>query len=432
MEAETTVNSTFDNQDNSNDTTNLPGYILIWAGQIISILGSGIVQFAIIWWLTEESGSTFVLALATFVGLVPMVIIGPFSGVLADRWNRKKILLSTDFLQAIATIGLIVLFWMNIVEIWHVLLLIAIRGAFQAFQMPASISIVPQMVPKNQISRINGLGQIFNNFIFILSPVLGAIILEASSISVILWIDVVTFLIAVFTLILVTIPPVIKRSVEGIDTKAPSFKTQFFETFDYLKTHGWLPLIIGFTIGNILINPLFSILPLFIKEVHLGGALELAFVVGIFQAGSLIGAVIISVTNFTPKVIIIVEFVFLAFLGLLAISLAPVGVFEIMAVGGLVIGFSIAFIDVGIITLLQIHIPQELQGRIFSVTFTLVKSALPIALLFIGGIAEFIDLEIIYIVSPLLGILLVGYLVFVANISSLDTKLAESVASPSI
>ncbi|MHA2096286.1 MAG: MFS transporter, partial [Candidatus Hodarchaeales archaeon] len=227
-----------------------------------------------------------------------MVIIGPFSGVLADRWNRKKILLATDFLQALATVGLIILFWMNIVEIWHILLLIAIRGAFQAFQMPASVSIVPQMVPKNQISRINGFGQFFNNFIFILSPILGAIILEVTSISVILWIDVITFLVAVFSLILVTIPPLIRKSTNGIEPKTPSFKAQFFETFDYLKDHGWLPLIIGFTLGNILINPLFMLLPLFIKDVHLGGAPDLAFVVAIFQVGSLLGAFLIAVINF--------------------------------------------------------------------------------------------------------------------------------------
>ena len=426
MDTDNSVNSKLEFQEKLNDTTNLRGYILIWVGQLVSILGSGIVQFAIIWWLTDKTGSTFVLALATFVGLVPMVIIGPFSGVLADRWNRKKIMLTTDFLQAIATIGLIIIFWMNIVEVWHVLLLIAIRGSFQAFQMPASISIVPQMVPKTQISRINGLGQIFNNFIFILSPILGAIILELYSISLVLWIDVITFFVAVFTLMLVTIPPVIKKSIEGLDTKAPSFKAQFFETFEYLKSHGWLPLILGFTIGNILINPLFSMLPLFIKEIHLGGALELAFVVGIFQAGSLLGAILIVGRNFKPKVGIIVIFLFISFLGLLAISLAPTGVFEVMAVGALVIGFSIAFIDVGIITLLQIHIPPELQGRIFSVTFTLVKSVLPIALLFIGGLAEVIELRIIYIISPLLGVLLVGYLVFIAKVSSLDKRLAES------
>ena len=206
----------------------------------------------------------------------------------------------------------LIIFWMNIVEVWHVLLLIAIRGSFQAFQMPASISIVPQMVPKTKISRINGLGQIFNNFIFILSPILGAIILELYSISLVLWIDVITFFVAVFTLMLVTIPPVIKKSIEGLDTKAPSFKAQFFETFEYLKSHGWLPLILGFTIGNILINPLFSMLPLFIKEIHLGGALELAFVVGIFQAGSLLGAILIVGRNFKPKVGIIVIFLFIS------------------------------------------------------------------------------------------------------------------------
>ena len=109
MDTDNSVNSNLEFQEKLNDTTNLRGYILIWVGQLVSILGSGIVQFAIIWWLTEKTGSTFVLALATFVGLVPMVIIGPFSGVLADRWNRKKIMLTTDFLQAIATIGLMIM-----------------------------------------------------------------------------------------------------------------------------------------------------------------------------------------------------------------------------------------------------------------------------------------------------------------------------------
>ncbi|MHA2096398.1 MAG: hypothetical protein ACW98F_17405, partial [Candidatus Hodarchaeales archaeon] len=160
---------------------------------------------------------------------------------------------------------------------------------------------------------------------------------------------------------------------------------------------------------------------------HLGGAPDLTFVVAIFQVGSLLGAFLIAVINFTPKVITIVEFVFVSFLGLLVLSLAPVGAFEVMAAGGLIIGFSIAFIDIGIISLLQIYIPPELQGRIFSVTFTLVKSILPIALLFIGGIAEFMPLGLIYIISPILGVFLIGYLVFIAKISSLDRKLAESV-----
>ncbi len=427
MDTENTVNSSFESLENSNETSNLSGYLLIWIGQLISILGSGIVQFAIIWWLTEETGSTFVLALATFVGLVPMVLIGPFSGVLADRWSRKKILLATDFFQAFATIGLIILFWLNIAEVWHVLVLIAIRGSFQAFQMPASVSIVPQMVPKTQLTRINGLGQIFNNLIFIVSPVLGAIILEYYTINVILWVDVITFFIAVFTLILVTIPPIIARSQEGAKPESASFKDQFFETFHYLKEHGWLPLIFGFTLGNILINPLFSLLPLYIKEVHLGGAFELAIIIGVFQVGSLVASFLIAVSNFSPKVSTIVGFVFSAFVGLFVMALAPKGIFEVMVIGALVIGFSVAFIDVGIITLLQVHIPQELHGRIFSITFTLVKSVLPIALLFIGGIAEFIPLKIIYLTCPVLGVFLIIYLTFIANVSSLDTKLAESV-----
>ena len=413
-------------QELVNNSKNLRGYLVIWTGQLISLLGSGIVQFAIIWWLTIETESTFMLALATFVGLVPMVIIGPFAGVLADRWSRKKIMLSSDFFQALATIGLIILFWLNIVEVWHVLLLIAIRGTFQAFQMPASVSVVPQMVPKDQISRLNGLGQIFGNFIFILSPILGALILELYTINLVLWIDVITFFVAVFSLLPITIPPVIKKATSEVEQRTMSFKAQFFESIGYLKANGWMPLIIGFTIGNILINPLFSLIPLFIKEIHLGGAFELAVVIGMFQIGSLIGSLLIVFKNYTPKISTIVFAVLTSFIGLFIISLSPVGLFSVISGGTLIVGFSVAIIDVGIVSILQIHIPPELQGRIFSVTFTLIKSILPIALLFVGGIAEIIGLPLVYLICPVLGFLLVGYLAFVADISSLDQRLSAS------
>jgi hypothetical protein len=149
----------------------------------------------------------------------------------------------------------------------------------------------------------------------------------------------------------------------------------------------------------------------------------------VFQVGSLLGSILIAIRNFTPKVRRLVGFTFVAFIGLFFIAFSPEGVVEIMALGTFIIGFSIAFIDVGFITLLQTHIPQELQGRIFSITFTLVKSILPIALLFIGGLAEIVPLEIIYFICPTLGIFLVIYLAFIANLSSLDSKLAPSFTS---
>lgn len=416
-------------EESSEPSYNLGGYIAIWIGQSISLLGSSIVQFTIIWWITLETESAFVLALATFCGLVPMVLLGPFSGVLADRWNRKKIVLATDFFQAIVTIGLIILFWLDLVEIWHVLTLLAVRGVFQAFQMPAIIAIVPQMVPKNRISRINALNSIFNNIIFIIGPAIGAILLVYFSVGDILWLDAISFLAAVATLAFVAIPPVIKTL--GIEVEKVSFKAQFIEGMSYLRASGFMPLIIGFTIANILINPLFSLFPLFIKELHFGGAWELAIVISIFQFGNFTGSLFIALRNYTPKISIIMFVTIITFTGMLIIAAAPTGSFLIIGVGTLITGFSVGIIDVSIVSILQIHIPAELQGRIMSVIFTSVKSILPIALLFVGSIAEIIGLAQLYLICPLIGLLMVAYFVLVVKVQQLDLRL-QTDTDPSV
>jgi len=403
------------NQELVEEPGNLKSYLIIWIGQLISLLGSGVVQFSIIWWLTLKTESAFVLALATFVGLVPMVILSPLSGVLADRWSRKSIILISDFFQAIATLGLIILFWVNIVKIWHVLALLAVRGVFQAFHMPASVAIVPQLVPKSQISRINGLTSIFNNLIFIISPAIGALLLEFFTVGGILWLDVITFLIAVGTLVIVTIPPIVRKA--ELETINISFKAQFIEGLSYLKTSGLMPLVVVFTIGNILINPLFSLMPLFVKEIHLGGALELAFIFGLFQAGNFGSSMLIALKNFTPSIKTLTVSLATTFFGMLLIALAPSETFAIIGVGTLIIGFSVGIIDVGIISYLQIFIPPEMQGRIMSVTFTLVKSILPLALLAVGGIAEIVGMRLLFLLSPILGFGLVLYSLTLSNIA---------------
>ncbi|MFX1255979.1 MAG: MFS transporter [Promethearchaeota archaeon] len=410
--------------DNSNhESKNLRGYLLIWFGQLVSILGSAIVQFAIIWWLTLETGSAFVLALASFAGLAPAVVIGLFSGVLADRWSRKKILLAADFFQAIATLGLIVLFLIDIVEIWHVLALLAVRSIFQAFQLPADVAIVGQMIPKNQISRINGLKSVFNTLIFIISPVLGALFLEIFPVGQILWLDVITFLIAVFSLIFVTIPPMIRKAGSGLEKM--SFKAQFVEGFSYLKSSGLLPLVFIFTIANILLNPLFSIMPLFIKEVHLGGAIELAFIIGAFQLGNFSGSLLVAIRKISATIRLILGGISTAFLGLFIIAITPTSFFLWMGIGALVLGFAIGIVDVVLISFLQIIIAPEMQGRVMSVTFVLAKSILPLGLLAIGSIAEIIGLATLYLVSPILGFLLVGYGILVLRTPLQEYKVEQ-------
>ncbi|MHA1995433.1 MAG: MFS transporter [Candidatus Hodarchaeales archaeon] len=416
---------------NVNDRTNIKGYLAIWIGQLISLFGSGIVQFAIIWWLTTTTDSAFILALASFAGLIPLVVFTPISGVLADRWKRKHLILSTDFFQAILSLGFIFLFYLELVDIIPIIMILFLRGMFQAIQLPATIALVPQMVPKKQISRLNGLNAILNNIIFMVAPIAGALLLELTSIELILWIDLITFLVAVATLAPVFIPSISKQK-DKLSQKShkTSFKFEFLEGLTYLRANGFMVLILGGMLANILINPLFSLLPYYIKHLHEGGALDLALIMGFFQIGSLIGALIIMVKNFQPQFKNIVFAVFIAFSGLILLGVSPKGLFSTMTLGSFIAGLALGSVDIMIVTILHIHIPSELQGRVFSILFMLVKSTLPIAVLITGSIGELIGLSIIYILNPLLGFCLIIYLIVGARASEFDKKLIKKSAFP--
>src|SRR4030067_1843260 len=139
------------------DRQTFRGYLLFWSGQLVSLLGSSIVQFTIIWWITVTTGSALYLSIATFLGLVPIVAIGPIAGVFADRWNRKKLVFVADMMQVLAIVVLIMLFWTGHSGIWQLLGVLTFRAVFQAFHEPTVTAITPSMVPKNKLSRMNGL-----------------------------------------------------------------------------------------------------------------------------------------------------------------------------------------------------------------------------------------------------------------------------------
>ena len=121
-------------------------FFTIWSGQALSILGSQLVQFALIWYLTVQTGSATVLATASLVGMLPNVILGPFIGTLVDRWNRRRIMLNADSIVALATLLLVVLFSLNVVEVWHIYAVLLIRSLASTFHgnaMSASTSSGP-------------------------------------------------------------------------------------------------------------------------------------------------------------------------------------------------------------------------------------------------------------------------------------------------
>jgi len=242
------------------DQITFRSYLLFWSGQLVSLLGSSVAGFVIIWWITVQTESAVYLSIASLVGFTPIVVLSPLAGVFADRWNRKGLIATVDFLQALTTVALIFLFWSNVISIWLILMLLGLRGVFQAFHMPTVSAIVPTMVPKEKLSRMNGLNFLFTGAVNLVGPIVAALLLEFWEISQILWIDAVTFLIAIVPLLYVSIPSVRKKQENS------SFRREFSEGLAFIRNgRGFLPLIILSTALNFLIAPLDTLLPYFVR-----------------------------------------------------------------------------------------------------------------------------------------------------------------------
>lgn len=137
-------------------------YLYFMFGQQFSLLGSGIISFVIIWWITIETQSPIYLSIATFLVFLPQIFVTPIAGVLADRLSRKSIIFIVDSLQAILTFGMFLLFFTGLTDIWIVLVIHTLRSVLHAFHVPTFRAIIPSMVPKDKLSRINGANFLFS------------------------------------------------------------------------------------------------------------------------------------------------------------------------------------------------------------------------------------------------------------------------------
>jgi len=186
-------------------------YIFFWSGQLFSLLGSSIVQIVLIYWIFYETKSMTIVSVASFFSFLPQFILGFFVGVFADRWNRKLLIGLSDFCQALTTLSLIFLFFFNIRQVWLIILINSIRGVFQAFHWPVVNAIIPLMIPKKNLSRMNGINYFFTGLVNTMGPIIAGILLLLFPIDQILWVDVLTFLIAITPLLFIKIPPVLRK-----------------------------------------------------------------------------------------------------------------------------------------------------------------------------------------------------------------------------
>ncbi len=399
-------------------------FFTIWSGQQLSQVGTTIGRFALIWWLTRETGSAVVLANATMLALAPSILLMPFVGPLIDRWNRRLLILLSDTFIALVSLWLAYLFWSGTMQIWHVYAVMLLRSLGSVFHGPAFSASIPLMVPKSHLVRISGMGSTLNGINGIIGPGLGALCMELLPLHGIMLIDVFTAILAIAPLLLLAIPQPDAKHIESI--RSASYFVNLKEGFRFvLQWPGLLMLVGGVALIKIVISPALSLTPLLIFE-HFGRtSVEYGMCQSLGGAGIILGGFILTAWGgFKRKIFTILMGLTGLGLGVSLMGfLSPDVFWPLLALFAFVGMMTVAF-NAPTGAILQASIPKHIQGRVFSLFGCLVSLTTPIGLAIAGPLAERVGVPFLFRWGGILciGISVIGF--FVPALRTMENRYA--------
>ena len=376
-------------------------FFSLWTVQALSLFGSYLVQFALIWWLTAQSGKATVLATAMLVAFLPQVILGPFLGALIDRWSRRWVMIAADTVTAMATIVLVYLFATDQATITWIYVLLFVRSLGGAFHMPSMSAATSLMVPKDQLTRVQGLNQLLQGLLAVFAAPIGAMAVELMTTHAILMIDVVTALIAVLPLLVMVIPEPARKTDGNGNVVKTSYWEDFGAGFKYIKAWpGLMMVILLALVLNLMVTPTSALEPLLITQHFNGGALQLGWFNSAGGVGMLAGGILLSVWGgFKSRIR-----TSLTGIVALGVFMAAVGAFPSNMYWGAVGAYLLAammlpMVNGPIRALMQAAVEPEMQGRVFTLVGSLASGLAPLGLMFAGPIADQVGVRGWYVIA---------------------------------
>lgn len=381
---------------------------VIWTGQFFSLLTSSLVNFAVVIWLSVETGSAETLAWASIAALLPQAVLGPFTGVFIDRWNRKRVMMLADSFIAFCTLVLAVLFWLDVAAMWHIFVLLGLRSVGSAFHMPAMQASVPMLAPADQLTRIAGINQMITSVSQIAGPALGAMFIMIWDIEYVLMFDVAGALIAVSSLFFVHIP-----DPERSGTKARGVLREIKEgAMTVLQNRGLSLVFLYSILVTFFLMPVSVLFPLMTLQYFNGTEFQAGFIEAIWSVGALAGGAIMGARVYRVNRVALVNWMYLVCGATFLLSgLLPPGVFVWFAVLTTIAGVSGAVYNSAFTGLVQTRVEPSALGRVFSMfyTFSLIPSML--GLVGIGFFADGLGLTVSFITCGAV-IILIGIVAF--------------------
>ena len=374
-------------------------FFTIWTGQALSLAGSAVSQFALVWYLTKTTGSATVLATASMMALLPGIFLGPFAGALIDRWNRRVVMIVADTVIALAFLWLAYLFWVDALQIWHVYVIMMVRAVGGVFHWPAMSASTSLMVPKEHLARVAGINQALNGALNIIGAPLGALLMEVLPMHGVMLVDVVTAALAIGPLFFVHIPQP-ERTDENGEQRQPIWR-DMKDGLHYLLGWSGMMVLIGFAlIFKMALTPALSLIPLLVREHFGGGAVQLSLLDAAVGVGIILGGLLLSIWGgFKRQIYTVMMGVILFSLSFILLGLTPAGMFWLALASIFVVGLMLPFIDGPIMAIMQGSVAPEMQGRVFTLMGSLLNLTGPISLAFAGPVSDWLGLQIWYVAA---------------------------------
>ncbi|PDZ87268.1 MFS transporter [Bacillus toyonensis] len=380
--------------------------ILFLTAQTISLFGSSLVQYAIIWYITLTTSSGAMLTISTVCGFLPQIAISLFAGVWIDHYDRKKMIMLSDGIIAIATLILAILFLTGYKSIWMLFIVLLIRSAGTGVQTPAVNALIPQIVPKDYLMKVNGINSSITSLIMFLSPAVSAVILSVTSIETTFFIDVITAIIGISIMFII--------QVEGhanVGVKQKSNLQGIKEGFAYLKENVCMKrLLVLLIIIMILISPAAFLTPLMVTRSFGAEMWRLTASEMTFSAGAAAGGVLIAAWGgFRNRMH--TTALACALYGLLMVGLGIAPVFIMYLVFNFLIGITMPCFNTPVTVLLQEKVDPVMHGRMFSLVQIANSCALPLGMIIFGPLADVFSVEVLLIYAGIFVLFCAMYVV---------------------
>lgn len=379
-------------------------FITIWSGQAISILTSSVLQMAIVWYITQETGSAALLSFATLIGYLPQALLGMFIGVYIDRYNRKTVMILSDIGIALAGMVLVISGMFGKIPIWLIFVVLFIRSIGSAFHTPALQAVTPSIVPRDQLTRYAGFAQGFKSLSMVISPALAAFLFSIWDLNVIILLDVVGALLAVGILCIVKIPAANKEK--------PCCRSQVFreakEGFQVLRREpGLLALLIISVLYAFIYFPIGTLYPLITMTWFGGGVAESGTVEIIFSVGMLAGSFLLGIVGGKiHRMNAIVRSIGIYGACVLITGLLPPSDLWVFAGLSFIMGMANPFFNGVQTAIYQTRIKEEYLGRVLSLTSSIGLIAMPLGLILSGSFAGAIGVNRWFLLSGIAALVL--------------------------